>query len=384
MSTDTDVAGLLWATAILSIPFLLALPMRLAWKIFVGVGHEESQYRNSVRQIIDAGKQVSPFRTTLDDLARGLHIQPSRQRLIEADLFHPLTVSHFLLLPTIIIFPLAAIMALPIVLIGLPMLILIEYILIRKKLLIWTLKEMERILHWQVIHIPKPHRGSVEKVGKVNEFSNHVIHFNYVPQGAFLGLFAWLIVHWIFKLDSWGVELGIAAGLYIILLGGLGVLNTAFESDLVFVDPAKGRLVPVDQWLESILKPIVGIGLLFLVARNLMDEARGGNPVLFASAVILLLYGASVVGIAYKWGYSMWRGNYVRNTFQEQIVEHLKPLSYDLTRTRGRIEFIAQMSMDERLTIISEEPKKQLTFADLQAIPSSESNGKIPVNPLKK
>lgn len=384
MDAEIDVAGLLWATGILSIPILLALPMRLAWRLFIGVGHEESQYRNSVRQIIDAGKQVSPFRTTLDDLARSLHIQPSKQRLIEADLFHPLTLSHFLLLPTIIIFPLAAIMALPIILLGLPILILIEYLLIRKKILIRTLKEMERVLHWQVIHIPKPHRGSIEKAGNVNEFSNHVIHFNYVPQGAFLGLFAWLIVHWIFNFDSWGIELAISAFLYIILLGGLGVLNTAFESDLVFVDPAKGRLVPVDQWLESILKPVVGIGLLFLVARNLIDEARTDNPVLFASTVIILLYGASVVGIAYKWGYSMWRGNQVRKMFEQQIVEHLKPLSYDLTRTRGRIEFNVQMTMDERLALISEEPQIQLSFADLQSIPNSENNGNIPSNPMKK
>lgn len=384
MDAEIDVAGLLWATGILSIPILLALPMRLAWRLFIGVGHEESQYRNSVRQIIDAGKQVSPFRTTLDDLARSLHIQPSKQRLIEADLFHPLTLSHFLLLPTIIIFPLAAIMALPIILLGLPILILIEYLLIRKKILIRTLKEMERVLHWQVIHIPKPHRGSVEKAGNVNEFSNHVIHFNYVPQGAFLGLFAWLIVHWIFNFESWGIELAISAFLYIILLGGLGVLNTAFESDLVFVDPAKGRLVPVDQWLESILKPVVGIGLLFLVARNLIDEARTDNPVLFASTVIILLYGASVVGIAYKWGYSMWRGDQVRKMFEQQIVENLKPLSYDLTRTRGRIEFNVQMTMDERLALISEEPQTQLSFADLQAIPNSENNGSIPGNPMKK
>ena len=113
-------------------------------RFFIGIGHEESQYRNSVRQIIDAGRQVSPFRTTLDDLARGLHIQPSRQRLIEADLFHPLTLSHFLLLPALIIFPLAVIMALPIILVGLPMLILVEYILIRKKVLINTLRQMEK------------------------------------------------------------------------------------------------------------------------------------------------------------------------------------------------------------------------------------------------
>ena len=384
MAAELDVTGLFWAAAILSIPILLALPMRVAWRFFIGIGHEESQYRNSVRQIIDAGRQVSPFRTTLDDLARGLHIQPSRQRLIEADLFHPLTLSHFLLLPALIIFPLAVIMALPIILVGLPMLILVEYILIRKKVLINTLRQMEKILHWQVIHIPKPHRGSLERTGKVNEFSNHVIHFNNVPQGAFLGLFAWLIVHWVFKLDSIAIELAIASLLYIIMLGILGVLNTAFESDLVFVDPAKGRLVPVDQWLESILKPIVGIGLLFLIGRNLLDEARDGNPVVFSAQVLLLLYGAAIVGIAYRWGYSIWRGQKVKDEFENQVIQVLEPLSYDLTRTRGRIEFIAQMSMDERLTLISEAPKKQLTFADLQALPSSDSVGKVPQNPLKK
>jgi len=40
--------------------------------------------------------------------------------------------------------------------------------------------------------------------------------------------------------------------------------------------------------------------------------------------------------------------------------------------------------MDERLAQISELPQKQLTFADLQAIPKSENNGNIPANPLKK
>ena len=93
-----DSSALMWAASLLSIPLLLALPMRLGWRLFIGVGHEASQYRNTVLQIIDAGRQVAPFRATLDDVARSLHIRPSHQRLIEADLFHPLTLSHFILL----------------------------------------------------------------------------------------------------------------------------------------------------------------------------------------------------------------------------------------------------------------------------------------------
>ncbi|MDE0857685.1 MAG: hypothetical protein OSA38_03860 [Candidatus Poseidoniaceae archaeon] len=379
---EVDTNTLLWAIGLLSIPLFLALPMRIAWRLFTGAGHEESQYRNTVLQIIDAGRQVAPFRATLDDVARSLHIQPSQQRLIEADLFHPLTLSHFLLLPTIIIFPLAAVMALPVIILGLPVLILIETLLIRQRFLVKGLTTIEHFMHWQIIHIPKPHRGITTKSTKLNEFSHHVIHFNHVPQGAFLGLFAWLIVHWTFNLDSWGIELAISTGLYIILLGALSVMNTAFESDLVFVDPAKGRLVPVDQWLESILKPLVGIGLGFLIVRNLLDESRSGNAVLFATSILMILYGAAVVGIAFRWGYSLWRGTRVKDIFEHQIIEALNPLSYDLTRTRGRIEFHVRMEMQERLTTLNEAPPDQLTFADLQALPSSEHKGSIPDNPL--
>ena len=377
-----DTSALMWAASLLSIPLLLALPMRLGWRFFIGVGYEASQYRSTVLQIIDAGRQVAPFRATLDDVARSLHIRPSHQRLIEADLFHPLTVSHFLLLPAIIIFPLAVIMALPVILIGFPILLVIEYIFIRKGMLVRGLNAIEQLMHWQIIHIPKPHRGLADEKAKMNEFSQHVIHFNHVPQGAFLGLFAWLMVHWTFDLESWGIEILFSTGLYIVLLGALGVLNAAFESDLVFVDPSKGRLVPVDQWLESILKPLVGIGLLFLIARNLLDEARDGNAVLFALTVLTLLYGAAVVGIAFRWGYSIWRGSYVRDEFGAQVIETLNPLSYDLTRSKGRIEFHVRMVMKERLNTLSALPIKQLSFAELQELPVSENRGTIPENPL--
>ena len=377
-----DTSALMWAASLLSIPLLLALPMRLGWRFFIGVGHEASQYRSTVLQIIDAGRQVAPFRATLDDVARSLHIRPSHQRLIEADLFHPLTVSHFLLLPAIIIFPLAVIMALPVILIGFPILLVIEYIFIRKGMLVRGLNAIEQLMHWQIIHIPKPHRGLADEKAKMNEFSQHVIHFNHVPQGAFLGLFAWLMVHWTFDLESWGIEILFSTGLYIVLLGALGVLSAAFESDLVFVDPSKGRLVPVDQWLESILKPLVGIGLLFLIARNLLDEARDGNAVLFALTVLTLLYGAAVVGIAFRWGYSIWRGSYVRDEFGSQVIETINPLSYDLTRSKGRIEFHVRMVMKERLNTLSALPIKQLSFAELQELPVSENRGTIPENPL--
>ena len=383
---EAEMQELLWGAGILALPLLLALPMRLAWQLWVGIGHEVSEYRTVVRQIVDSGHQVSSFSQTLDDIARNLRIPPAKQRLIEAELLHRLTLSHFLLLPALLILPLSAIMALPLVLFGFPFMLFMEYLLIRKRFLIWALKSIERLMHWQVIHIPKPHRGTREKHRSLTEFSQHIEHFNYVPQAAFLGLFAWLIVHWVLDLDSWTIELIVSSLLYMVLLSVLSVLNTAFEADLVFVDPAKGRLVPVNQWLEGVLNPVVGIGLLFLLGRNLLEEARDidGNPILFATVVLTLLYGAAIVGISYRWGYSSWRGERVRQDFEVQVIEYLNPLSYDLTRKKGRIDFNVRMGMDERLMAFESANPQQLSFEDLQNLPTIPLDTKAPDNPLKK
>ena len=220
---ESQLQELLWGAGILALPLLLALPMRLAWQFWVGVGHEVSEYRTVVRQIVDSGHQVSSFSQTLDDIARNLRIPPAKQRLIEAELLHPLTLSHFLLLPALLILPLSAIMALPLILIGFPFMLFMEYLLIRQRLLILALKSIERLMHWQVIHIPKPHRGNKEQRRSLTEFSQHIEHFNYVPQAAFLGLFAWLIVHWVLDLDSWTVELIVSSLLYMVLLSILSL-----------------------------------------------------------------------------------------------------------------------------------------------------------------
>ena len=138
----SELQELMWGAGILALPLLLALPMRLAWQFWVGVGHEVSEYRTIVRQIVDSGHQVASFSQTLDDIARNLRIPPAKQRLIEAELLHPLTLSHFLLLPALLILPLSAIMALPLILIGFPFMLFMEYLLIRRRFLILALKSI--------------------------------------------------------------------------------------------------------------------------------------------------------------------------------------------------------------------------------------------------
>jgi len=67
---EAEIQELLWGAGILALPLILALPMRYGLAFWVGVGHEVSEYRTIVRQIVDSGHQVSSFSQTLDDIAR--------------------------------------------------------------------------------------------------------------------------------------------------------------------------------------------------------------------------------------------------------------------------------------------------------------------------
>ena len=126
--------------------------------------------------------------------------------------------------------------------------------------------------------------------------------------------------------------------------------------------------------------------LLILGLARIKSRNRNFSDVLLAIQNFkkgYILEKKSKIGLECLIYYLYGVGDKVKQEFEVQIVDNLKPLSYDLTRTRGRIEFIAQMSMDERLTVLNEAPAKQLTFADLQALPTSKNSGKIPKNPIK-
>ena len=81
-------------------------------------------------QILESGEPISNFRNLLNDRARKHDIRPARQRLIEANTLHPLRIQHFLILPAILVAPIAALLALPIFGVTLAVLLLIEFVLI--------------------------------------------------------------------------------------------------------------------------------------------------------------------------------------------------------------------------------------------------------------
>ncbi|MBG46393.1 MAG: hypothetical protein CMB76_07745 [Euryarchaeota archaeon] len=384
MASTLDVGNLLWAVGILALPVLLALPAKLLYQtVILGVGPAERNYRSTVQKILDSGMQVEHFREVLDEESRRLGIKASRAKLNETDMLYPLTVTHFLLIPMIFILPIVAIVTLPIIILGIPVLYLLEVLLIRRRVLINAIKLLETWFGKQIIHIPDAGNGHCSNDSKVLDASNIAVHFHKVPRVVFLGLFSWLIIHWTLRLDSLMTEFILAGLFYVLLLGVVGIVATALESNLVLVDPARGRIIPIADWLDSMLTPIIGVGLLFLLGRDLMTEARDdGNTILFSATVLMVLYCATAVGVTFQWGYAWWHGKTVRKQFELQAIDKLNPQSYDLTRNRGRIQLNVRCPMSERLEG-GIRPGVNLTFTDLDNLPTAhEGVLKSPENPL--
>lgn len=384
MASTLDVGNLLWAVGILALPVLLALPAKLLYQtVILGVGPAERNYRSTVQKILDSGMQVEHFREVLDEESRRLGIKASRAKLNETDMLYPLTVTHFLLIPMIFILPIVAIVTLPIIILGIPVLYLLEVLLIRRRVLINAIKLLETWFGKQIIHIPDAGNGHCSNDSKVLDASNIAVHFHKVPRVVFLGLFSWLIIHWTLRLDSLMAEFILAGLFYVLLLGVVGIVATALESNLVLVDPARGRIIPIADWLDSMLTPIIGVGLLFLLGRDLMTEARDdGNTILFSATVLMVLYCATAVGVTFQWGYAWWHGKTVRKQFELQAIDKLNPQSYDLTRNRGRIQLNVRCPMSERLEGRIR-PGVNLTFTDLDNLPTAhEGVLKSPENPL--
>lgn len=371
---DTNVAALMWAIALLSIPLWMAIPARIIWRHWVGSKIQHEQYRQKVKQVLDGGYSLEQYRVSLDDERRKMHIDPSKAKLIETDLLFPLSITHFLLLPALIVSPLAILLAMPFLLFAIPMIMLFEWLLIDRKILIQSMLFFQKQTKWQVIHIPQP------RVDHSN-LQTDLISFHRMPRAAFLGMFSWLIIRWTVQTDLLWLEVLLFGLLYLGLLAVIEVVSTAMDSELIFADPAGSRLIPIDKWIENFIQPLVGAGLVLLLSRTLMDESRsvGGDPILFSLQVLLVLFSVTIVGLGVEVGFSRRRGGRVRDIFSKQVVVTFSPLSYNFTRHGGRLELNVACSMDERRTSTNgefNEPRDHVSYAFIDELRSTAAIGK--------
>ena len=338
--------ALVTSTLILLSPIILALPLSVGWKWWVGSEPEHEHYMEKVRRVLDAGIPLRRYRAELDAEARRFLIDPERQARIESDLLHPLRIQHFILLPGLIVWPIlglfAAVIAIPLM----PVLRAIEWIMIDKRVLAKSTKILQSFTRWEIIGIPRLDDGA-KQLDKV------LTSVHRLPITVFLGLFTYLVVLYL-PLETRDILL-VSGATYIVLVSITSVLRAATANALVFADPTKRRLIPMDTFVEDALGPLVGVGLVFLITRQLIYESQlrsnelFGDPVVFSLSVLLVLYTATIIGVTVELSFFRFRGKEVRKAFQEQMVEEYDPTVYLFTRNMGTLRLSPLMPLSEWL-----------------------------------
>lgn len=338
--------ALVTSTLILLSPIILALPLSVGWKWWVGSEPEHEHYMEKVRRVLDAGIPLRRYRAELDAEARRFLIDPERQARIESDLLHPLRIQHFILLPGLIVWPIlglfAAVIAIPLM----PVLRAIEWIMIDKRVLAKSAKILQSFTRWEIIGIPRLDDGA-------KQLDRVLTSVHRLPITVFLGLFTYLVVLYL-PLETRDILL-VSGATYIVLVSITSVLRAATANALVFADPTKRRLIPMDTFVEDALGPLVGVGLVFLITRQLIYDSQlrsnelFGDPVVFSLSVLLVLYTATIIGVTVELSFFRFRGKEVRKAFQEQMVEEYDPTVYLFTRNMGTLRLSPLMPLSEWL-----------------------------------
>ena len=304
--------------------------------------NQSMSIREKVRRVLDAGMPLARYRGELDAEARKVHVSSDRQGRIESDLLHRLRLQHFLLFPSLILWPLVGIFAAIISIPMMPLLKLVEWILIKKKALSAVAIIIQRYTRWEIIGIPRLDDGS-------KQFGKALASIHRMPTTVFLGLFAYLIVSYS-PMSSFNVLL-LSALVYIILVSAISVIRAATESTLTFADPTNRRIIPMESYVDEKLGPWVGVGLIFLLSRQLMygSKIRTGelliDPVPFSISVLLVLYTATIIGITVEILFFRSRGEEVRMTFQKQMVDIFQPDVYLFNRNLGTLRLVPLMPL---------------------------------------
>ena len=369
-----DFTSLLIAVGVLLIPIILALPLRFWWIHRVGNQPEHVRYRRWVRQVLDAGEPLSTRRQELDHLARGLPIDTSRQGRIEMDVLHPLKLPHFMLLPVLILSPLVGLIGAIVFVLLFPLILAAEWLLIDRGVLARIVGVVMRVMHWGIIGIHRLDTG-------VRDEDAMVEHMHRLPTTAFLGLFCYLIVSYM-PFPSWaGITLTIV--LFLILTSIIVIVQAASHGELVFADTSQRRMQPMERLVDDILAPVVGLGLLFLLSRQLFLTQIGASnsifadPIWFAGIVLIVLYSAAAVAIMVEISFFGLRSERVRMVFQKQMVEMYNPILYAFTREHDRMELNPLRSLKEHLESTGEEEdsKEPFNFEDMLRTPSTLQEG---------
>ena len=334
MTAQSD--GLFSAILILIIPVLLTVPLRVLWSWWIGNEPEHLHYREKFTSVIDSGYPIKDFRHELDRTARQFEIDLERQTRIETDMLHPLDMRHFLLVPSLVVWPVLSIPAGFVFIPLIPVTRFFEWILIEKRVLLRILLIVKSLTGWDIVWMDRP--------GDPTRPPEPVIAaIHRLPITVLLGVFAYLIVSYLsFSFTTIAM---ITIGLYVILVAAISIIRAATSGSLVFIDARNRKVIPSDTFVEQLIGPWVGVGLIFLLSRQiaLSSTIRDGSlsdPSLFAMTVVLVLYIATLIGISLELSFFRTRGKAVGILFESQVEETLSPDDYSLIRHLGKYQLV--------------------------------------------
>ena len=334
MTAQSD--GLFSAILILIIPVLLTVPLRVLWSWWIGNEPEHLHYREKFTSVIDSGYPIRDFRHELDRTARQFEIDLERQTRIETDMLHPLDMRHFLLVPSLVVWPVLSIPAGFVFIPLIPVTRFFEWILIEKRVLLRILFIVKSLTGWDIVWMDRP--------GDPTRPPEPVIAaIHRLPITVLLGVFAYLIVSYLsFSFTTIAM---ITIGLYVILVAAISIIRAATSGSLVFIDARNRKVIPSDTFVEQLIGPWVGVGLIFLLSRQiaLSSTIRDGSlsdPSLFAMTVVLVLYIATLIGISLELSFFRTRGKAVGVLFESQVEETLSPDDYSLIRHLGKYQLV--------------------------------------------
>mgnify|MGYP001173268422 FL=1 len=324
------------AILILIIPVLLTVPLRVLWSWWIGNEPEHLHYKERFTSVIDSGYPIKNFRAELDRTARQYDIDIERQTRIETDMLNPLDMRHFLLVPSLVVWPILSIPAGFVFLPLLPVTRFFEWILIEKRILLLVLKLVKKTTGWDVVWMERPGDPS-----RPPEPVIAAIHR--LPITVLLGVFAYLIVSYLSF--SFNVIAAITVGVYVILVAAISIIRAATSGSLVFIDARNRKVIPADSFVEQLIGPWVGVGLFFLLSRQiaLSSTIRDGtlsDPSFFAITVVLVLYIATLIGISLELSFFRTRGRAVEVAFEEQVEDIMSPDQYSFVRHLGRYQLV--------------------------------------------
>ena len=334
MTSHSD--GIFSAILILIIPVLLTVPLRVLWSWWIGNEPEHLHYREKFTSVIDSGYPIKDFRHELDRTARQFEIDLERQTRIETDMLHPLDMRHFLLVPSLVVWPVLSIPAGFVFIPLIPVTRFFEWILIEKRILLRILLIVKSLTGWDIVWMDRP--------GDPTRPPEPVIAaIHRLPITVLLGVFAYLIVSYLsFSFTTIAM---VTIGLYVILVAAISIIRAATSGSLVFIDARNRKVIPSDTFVEQLIGPWVGVGLIFLLSRQiaLSSTIRDGSlsdPSLFAMTVVLVLYIATLIGISLELSFFRTRGKAVGVLFESQVEETLSPDDYSLIRHLGKYQLV--------------------------------------------